>query len=92
MLAKQFRHAGERAVGDHGDAFDLLVVFADKVHVGGESTEILPSGKGLGMNQHAVKLGVFGEIGVNLSAETAEVLLAQGRAGFEYQYAAGFHD
>lgn len=64
------------AVRHYGHAFDLLVVLADKLHMRGESAEVLPSGKSLRMNQHATKFCMVREIGIDSTAEIAEVLLA----------------
>src|SRR5450631_4746245 len=45
VLGQRFPDAGDRAVRHDGQAFDLLVVTADEVHVRGESPEVLPPGK-----------------------------------------------
>ncbi len=39
VLAQPFRHAGKRTVRHDGNAFDLLVVVADGVHVRSEAAE-----------------------------------------------------
>ena len=90
VLAKCFGNAGEMTVRHDSDSLDHLVVLTDKVHVSGEATEALPSGKALRMNQNAVEFGVIGEIRIDRCTETDKVLFAQRRVGLEHQDAFGF--